>query len=746
MIWDNIPEELKVNGLWCCWRLNKSKGKIPYDAETGKFAKSNDKSTFHNFQTVLKSLPKYYSFDEEGKLVGGLGLGIFNGYSAIDIDHCIDENGKLNDLAKDVVDYCQSYTEISPSGTGIRIIFKTKTELNKNVYFVNNHNIGLEIYISEQTNKYVTITGDVMYPSSIIEIDIGYILEKYMLKHENNYGVITNKKFKIDDYKNDIKLIELWNETAPGANENESEMDLALCNKLAYYLKSDFNSINNAFMSSPYYKSKDSKHKTKWEVRNDYREMTIKTSIQGLSVSASHVDEFNLTDTGNAHKFVDMFGEMIRFNIDNKKWMFWNNKYWQTDVFNNIKNYAEIVIEDMKISAKTTDMEDIRKAMLKNVKRALQTNGKTALIKEAEHLENIPVLNQIFDHDKFLFNCESGVVDLRTGKISPSDKSQMLSRFSPFEIDKREPKLWLKFLEDIFENDQEVIDYLQRIFGYSMSGSTREQCMFMLIGDGSNGKSLLLDVINESLGSYGSTSNVEILLEQHNGSGSNLGDIARLNGIRHVVTDEAKLGDKLNESAIKTMTSGIGKIVARFLYGNEFEFTPLFKIFMASNYKPTIRGTDHGIWRRIKVIPFNKVIPDEKQDKDLKIKLMNEMPQILNWMIEGCLKWQKHGLKEPKSLKQAAKEYRSEMDVVQRWVEEVCMIGGNYKEKSSDLFQNFSNYVKANKEFQLSHTMFGRNLSKKFQKRIFAGTTHYQGLKLKENNEYRIDKELYDEI
>ena len=740
MIWDNIPDEIKENGLWCAWKLTE-KGKIPFDVQTGKMAKANDKTTFAPFGIVMSKLSRYYKFDENGKNIGGLGLGIFNGFSAIDIDHCVDEKGKLNDIAKDVVDYCQSYTEISPSGTGVRIIFKTDTKLDKNNYYINNHRIGLEIYISEQTNKYVTITGNTLIPSKVNRIDISYILNKFMMK-ENSVAV---NKFDIEKYSHDTKLNELWNSEAPGSNSNESELDLALCSKLAFYLHSDFYAINKAFMESPFYKSKDPKHIKKWG-RQDYKEETIRKSVSNLSKEVSTFDEWSLTDTGNAHLFAKKYGDQIRYNTDNQFWMMYNGKYWQPDVYNNIKNYAELVIEEMKMSAKINDNEDMRKAMMKNVKRSLQSGGKQALIKETEHLEGIPVMNSNFNYDGYLFNCESGVIDLKRKKILPHNKDLMLSRFSPFEVKYNKPKQWLKFLNEIFDDDKEVIAYIQRVFGYAMTGSTSEQCMFMLIGDGSNGKSLLLDILNIALGSYGETSNVDILLEQRNQSGGNLGDVARLNGMRCVTTDEAKLNDKLNESAIKTMTSGIGNIVARFLYGKEFTFTPKMKIFMASNYKPTIRGTDHGIWRRIKIIYFDKVIPDDEQDKGLKDKLLKEMPDIIGWIVKGCIDWQKKGLREPKKFKNAQKDYRSEMDVVQRWIDEVCILNGDVKEKSSVLFENFSNYVKANKEFQLSHTMFGRNMGKKFTKRIFAGTVYYLGVKLKEGNDYVLTKEEIEKI
>ena len=175
----NIPSELKMNGLWCGWRLT-DKGKVPFNLSTGLHAKSNDESTFSSYPVLLNNIYKFLRFEGE-KQIGGIGLGIFRGYSAVDIDHCIDENGCISDMARDIIEFCNSYTEYSPSKTGIRIIFKTNVKIDKNEYYINNRNNGLEIYISDNTNKFVSITGNKISGDTINEIDITYILDKYML-------------------------------------------------------------------------------------------------------------------------------------------------------------------------------------------------------------------------------------------------------------------------------------------------------------------------------------------------------------------------------------------------------------------------------------------------------------------------------------------------------------------------------------------------------------------------------------
>ena len=752
MNFDSIPKELKVNGLWCLWKLTLGKGKIPFNAVTGEFARSNDKSTFHSFSKAFESVHKYYGFDEENRMTGGLGLGIFNGYSAIDIDNCRNpETGELSEMANFIIDYCGSYTEISPSGTGLRIIFQTDTKIDKNEYYINNSTNGLEIYISDNTNKFVTITGNVIYPNGIKKINIEPILEKYMKKKQSKKSRQIQSNGEIDKkiqfaLNKDKHFLKLWNTVAPGSGSNESEIDLALCNKIAYYTDCDEEKINDLFIKSPYFESKDKKHKDKWLEREDYKNMTIEKAVDSLiDFQEQKVDENDFNDTGNAHKLVERFGPIIRYNVDNSRWMIYNDKYWQTDVYHNVRNFAEIIAEDFRQRAMIEGDSDKRKEIQKNVKRILSSNGKSAMLKEAEHINNIPVSNSAFDSQEHLLNCKSGIVNLKNGKIMEHDKELMISKYAPYNITKEKPKRWLKFLDDIFEGDKEVIDYIHKVAGYSMTGSMREQSMFILFGDGANGKSLFLEMINMVAGSYGATSNVEILLEKRNNQ-ANLGDVARLNKIRNVVTDETKIGDKLNESAIKTMTSGIGKIVARFLYGNEFEFTPIFKIFMATNHKPVIRGTDHGIWRRLKLIPFNRVFKDSEQDKDLVEKLKLELDGIFTWAVLGAQKWYEQGLQEPQKLKDVIKEYRTEMDLIQRWIEEACDVGKEHRETAKDLFDNFSNYVSMNKEFQMSQTLFGRNMSKKFKKRRLGGAMYYEGIRLKKDSIYWLSKEEFDEV
>ena len=729
----NLPQELKLNGLWCGWRLT-DKGKTPFNLITEKFAKSNDETTFNTYPQLLNNVHKFLKFDENGKQLGGFGLGIFRGYSAIDIDHCI-KDGVISDMAQDIINYCNSYTEFSPSKTGIRIIFKTQNKIDKEEYYINNHNLGLEIYISDNTNKFVTITGNKISGDIINEIDIQYILDKYMKKGQFNIDKILKK---------DEKLNNLWNKKAPGSHADESETDMALACKLAYYLNNDVEKVKYYFEQSPYFKSKDNTHIKKWNT--EYSTNLIKSANNYIGdVSAMPVKShlYELNDTGNAHRFIDIFGENLKYNIDNKMWMIWNGNYWQYDIQDYVKNYIEILAEKMLFESNSIQDMNERVRTLKNIEYCYSSRGKEALLKEARHLPGIPITNEELDRNKYLLCTKNGTLDLRTGKIRESIREDLISMVTSCEIDiENEPTKFKQFLKEIF-NDNNVVHYVHKALGYSISDETREQCMFILHGDGNNGKSLLLDVINEVLGSYGVVSKPQLLTEQKFGT-TNSEEIARLKGKRFNAVEEIKEGDKLDEQLVKNLTSGIGKQLARFLYCGSFEFVVTCKIWMATNYEPVIRGTDKGIWRRIVKIP----VPTDftgKEDKDLKDKLLAEMPQILGWLLKGYLLYKQEGLEQPETIIKEIKDYKENMDLVQQWINEYCECKSSYFEKANVLYDNYRAFC-IRRDQRTNQTIFGRNLSKKFKKYNSGSGIVYIGLRLKQGSEDLTKKVAYEQI
>jgi putative DNA primase/helicase len=729
----NIPNELKMNGLWCGWKLTEN-GKEPFNLSTGAHAKSNDPNTFSSYPVLLNNIHKYLKFDND-KQVGGVGLGIFRGYSAIDIDHCISEDGTISDMAKDIVKYCDSYTEYSPSKTGIRIIFKTNVKIDKANYYINNSNVGLEIYISDNTNKFVSITGNKICGDNIREVDIQYILDKYMKKGQFHIEKVLKK---------DEKLKALWNKQAPGSHADESESDMALACKLAYYLKNDEVLVKQFFEQSPYFKSKDPDHIKKWN--NGYGLETIKKAssyIGPVENQSIKIRNYDLNDTGNAHRFIDMFGDILRYNTDNKMWMIWNGKFWQHDVQEYVKNYIEIMAEKMLYDCNSIEDMNERMRMLKNIEHIYSSSGKESLLKEARHIQGIPVMNSDFDKNEYLICTESGVINLKTKEIQDYKKEDMISMSTGCELDMdHDPRQFLKFIHEIFV-DPEVVNYVHKALGYSMTESSREQCLFILHGDGNNGKSLLLDIIYNTLGSYGITSKSQLLTEQKFGN-TNSEEVARLKGKRFVAVEEIQDGDAFNEQLVKSLTSGIGNQVARFLYGNSFEFAFKGKIWIATNYEPRVKGTDKGVWRRIVKIP----VPTDftgREDKDLRQKLLAELPQILGWLFKGYMLYEKEGLQKPEVIRKSIEEYKEEMDLVQQWINEYCETKPSYFEKANVLYDNFRAFCQR-RDQRTNQTVFGRNLGKKFKKYNSGSGIVYIGLRLKKEAEDLSKRVAYEQL
>lgn len=246
--------------------------------------------------------------------------------------------------------------------------------------------------------------------------------------------------------------------------------------------------------------------------------------------------------------------------------------------------------------------------------------------------------------------------------------------------------------------------------GYSLTGDTTEQCLFVLWGSGSNGKSTLLTTAVTMLGEYAMSTRPETFMVKKGDTIPN--DLAQLKGARLVIAVEADAGHRLAEGLLKTAT-GNDRLTARFMRAEFFSFVPTFKIFLASNHKPTIRGTDHAMWRRIKLVPFSVTIPDDQQDRHLADKLNAELPGILAWAVRGCLDWQRNGLGEPDEVRAATAAYRAEMDVLGGFLGDACVVSPHARVASAALYQAYETWAHTNGEDALSKRAFGLRLSER---------------------------------
>ena len=740
---ENIPAELKRVPNWVCWQ---GEAKIPKNPFNGQNAKSNDKKTWGTFEQAVKAC-EVFGFD-------GLGFQFSPPYFGIDLDHCLDNL----DFVDEFVETLQSYTEVSRSGNGIHIICKGKLPEG------NRRKGGVEMY---SEGRYFIMTGN-LYNTAYTEIrdcteSVKVLHSKYLPTSVPKAEV--RRKIEIDmddaeiiDKARNCKSGSLFTMLYSGAWEglfpSQSEADLALCNQLAFWTGRNEAQMDRIFRSSGLFRKK-------WDTKrggDTYGNITIGKACAAcmevyepqkydddtslaiaffkngkVTVEDKAAKQYDATDTGNAHRMYDKFGNILKYSYNRKKWFFWTGKVWTLDESGEVKKLADDICEDLKREAWNIQDEDLQEAALKFAKRTASSSAKEAMIKECQHLFDIPASPDDFDAYNDFLNCQNGIINLRNGELMPHDSRLMMSKITNCEYDPKNnrPKRWLQFLDEITNGDKKLIEYIHKSVGYSISGSNREQCAYFLYGMGNNGKSTFLDTIADMLGDYASNAQPDtLMLQSRVGSlvGGANSDIARLKSARFVTCEEPTEGVRLNEGLLKQLTGG-SKVTCRFLYGDEFEYTPEFKIWVATNHKPVIRGTDIGIWRRIKLIPFEVNIPKDKVDKNLKYKLRQEFPQILAWAVEGCMKWQKEGIAEPDVVLDAVRDYKQEMDLIASFVEQCIEIDydSEVKVPAADLFGVYRAWAKSNNEWEMTAKKFGMEIVKKLPERGRNGKGVYYG-------------------
>lgn len=754
----NIPDELKQLNNWCVWKFENRNGKrtkIPFNAATGEFAKSNDKSTWSSYETAVNA---------EG--VDGIGFFFEPPYLGIDIDdidddlHRFKQGDKLDNIVSEFNEAFKSYTEVSPSGNGLHIIVKGKIPGNRR------RKGNIEMYDS---GRFFTMTGkNIGKYKDVTEVSeqvFKTIYNKYLPNNTIKYPTTNNYQENIHnlseiDVINEIynsKQAKLFDDLMKGNYEpyytSHSEADMALANILAFWCAKDYSQMDSIFRQSNLYRDKwDEKRKNSTygeqtlfkainEVNNIYTPKQEKEE-NPLRYALSHIFDAekkdkeypirSYDDTGNADRFIDRYGHLYKHSYITNKFYIYDGQKWKVDDRGAIRKLIDEMIENIKnekvLHSEDVTEEEAREAFQKYYKKTRGTQSKKNIMNELMHRKT--VTPDEFDNDDMLLNVANGYVDLTSRELYKHDINRMFSQIANTDYsEKMQPSVWLDFLNDIFAGDKEVIRYIQKALGYSLTGSTREQIMFILFGKGRNGKSIFVETIAEILGDYSNNMQAKSLMVKKNDNVNT--DIARLSKARFVTSSEPNEGFRFDEGLIKQITGG-DKVTARFLYAEEFEYTPKFKIWVSTNHKPIIRGTDDGIWRRLVLIPFDVQIPEEKVDKDLKYKLLREAPAILNWMAEGAYMWMREGLELPEKLKDAGQTYRTEMDVVEQFIQEKCKRAEGVKETGKALYEEYKKWADENNEYKMDKNKFGKKLKEKFRSKRMTNGVNYLGIELVE--------------
>jgi putative DNA primase/helicase len=423
--------------------------------------------------------------------------------------------------------------------------------------------------------------------------------------------------------------------------------------------------------------------------------------------------EFRPTDAGNAEWIAHLYGDRLRFNHARKHWLIFKEGHWLIDDDGEVRRLAKCAARERgKAVGRLTD--DTREDA---VKWALQSEHEyriRAALRLAESTHPIADNGKGWDSEPFLLGVQNGVLDLRTGMLrtaKPEDRITLHASV-PYDPSKRCAR-FEQFLREVFLDDPELIGYVKRALGYSLTGSVSEQCLFLCYGEGANGKSVLLEIFRYVLG--GLAHNLPFSAFELSGRSTIPHDLAGVVARRFVTSAETNENVRFNEARLKAISGG-DTCTARFLYQEFFSFDPTAKYWLAFNHKPRVIDDSHGFWRRIRLIPFLAKFEGDRADKDLLTKLKAEGSGILAWAVEGCLAWQAEGLGEPSAVSAATKLYREESDALATFLEERYERSLNGFVGSTQILEDYKEWVEANGEEPLSP----RALSDRLRKRSFS--------------------------
>lgn len=421
---------------------------------------------------------------------------------------------------------------------------------------------------------------------------------------------------------------------------------------------------------------------------------------------------FNLTDLGNAERFIHYHGLNLLYCRAWKSWLVWEGTRWQVDDTGAAERLAKQTVRQIPFEADQVKNESAKKKIKKHAHRSESAARISSMMSLAKSDAAVVVKADEFDSDPMLLNCLNQVIDLGNGALLPHERDHRLMKQVNAEYDpKATCPTWLNFLDRIMDGNENLLSFLQRAVGYSLTGQTSEQVVFFLHGKGRNGKSTFLELLRYLLADYSLNTPTNTIMRRDGNSAVN-NDVARLRGARLVTAIETEENQHLAESTLKSLTGG-DAITARYLFSEFFEFKPEFKLWLACNHKPIINGTDMGIWRRIRMIPFTVTIPESEVDIHLSEKLKAEASGILNWVLAGCEMWQSQGLGMPEEITQANKAYQSEMDSLALFFEDCCILSPNAVSASADLYEAFQKWADQNGERPLTQRTFGGKLTER---------------------------------
>ena len=495
------------------------------------------------------------------------------------------------------------------------------------------------------------------------------------------------------------------------------------------------------------------------EVRREEKEFLPKDNGFQIIPSGNVLQAFKDNQDGDARLFIRLMRNRYCFDHSTERWLKWTGHYWEEDLIGNVladldsvarvygreAAHQALLRQEATTSNKKQDAQDAEQLERELFKRIhdLRTlsRKKDVLYLSARGNDSLAIRGDEWDCNPWLLACRNGVIDLKTGDFNPGRPQDFVKTVSPAEwvgIDREAPE-WEKFLKDIFNGNSELIEYIQRLLGYSITGSTREHILPILYGEGRNGKGTLLETLKYILGSLASPIPAEMLVSEARlrSSAGPSPDIMLLRGRRLVWGSETDEGRRLDIGKVKWLT-GSDTLVGRPPHGKHMvEFEPTHTLFLLTNHKPVIPPHEYAMWERIHLIPFDLSYVDEpkkpnerKRDPYLPEKLREESSGILAWLIRGCLEWQRVGLRPPVIVKAATSKYKEDEDILGHFLEERTYTEVTARVQAGVLYNKYKEWCVNYGYSPLGGRKFGERMGERFKKRAGAKGNFYEGIAL----------------
>jgi len=462
--------------------------------------------------------------------------------------------------------------------------------------------------------------------------------------------------------------------------------------------------------------------------------MTLDELRQAVEEAAKKAREARknlvLSDVDNANALLEDHGHEIRFCAQQNVWFIYDGKRWVEDYSSvKVEEFAKstLLVRAIEVEKEALTLDEPKRGRLRSLSLGLKKSSTIQnAVRTARTSPDIQVSPADFDANPMLLNVRNGILNLETCRLERHDPSQLQTKLIPIEYDaEAECPTFHKFLSSSLP-DAEVADFIQVLTGYFLTGKTDEQKVFFFVGDGANGKSVLVRIFRSLLGDYAVIAQEDLLVKQK--FQSHPASAAELKGARLATCNEVEGSAAISEASVKKLTGG-DTLQARRMKENFFRFEPTHKLLMVSNYKPTLSETDEGITRRLVIVPFNVVIPTEQRDLKLFDKLEKELSGILAWAVEGCRRWQKEGLIAPHAIDFATAEFISDNDPLKSFIEERCIRQASVTK--GEFYDAFNAYCKEISANELTTRQVSQQMSKKGFKSHKSGDRFWQDISIR---------------